>query len=93
VFIEREKMNAQSQEAKELGTVSRPWRRGYSVPNLNANNASANSSSMQRPSGEELMNLRLRKVRHDANVFLCTHTHTLSAGVRDQKKKKKKKKK
>ncbi len=84
-------MNAQSQEAKELGTVSRPWRRGYSVPNLNAN-ASANSSTMQRPSGEELMNLRLRKVRHDANVFVCVCVvYTILAGVRDQKEKKKNK--
>lgn len=53
-----------SQEAKELGTVSRPWRRGYSVPNLNVNATSNNNSTIQRPSGEELMNLRLRKVKH-----------------------------
>ncbi|EFX70397.1 hypothetical protein DAPPUDRAFT_328299 [Daphnia pulex] len=58
-------LTAINAEAKELGTVSRPWRRGYSVPNLNANNASANSSTMQRPSGEELMNLRLRKLAMD----------------------------
>ena len=65
VFIERKKCdNGQSQEAKELGTVSRPWRRGYSVPNLNAN---ASANTIQRPSGEELMNLRLRKVRHDGD--------------------------
>ena len=53
------------QEAKELGTVSRPWRRGYSVPNLSLNGVISNSSTIQRPSGEELMNLRLRKVKHD----------------------------
>jgi hypothetical protein len=52
------------QEAKELGSVSRPWRRGYSVPNLNLglNGTSVSGSNIQRPSGEELMNLRLRKV-------------------------------
>lgn len=73
-------MNLKSQEAKELGTVSRPWRRGYSVPNLNAN-ATANTSSIQRPSGEELMNLRLRKVRHDDCIFLfspCPTKHAWS---------------
>jgi hypothetical protein len=96
VFIEREKCdNGQSQEAKELGTVSRPWRRGYSVPNLNAN---ASANTIQRPSGEELMNLRLRKVRHDGDdevralscvFFFPTHfsnrrIRRLLAVVRDQ---------
>lgn len=57
-------LTAINAEAKELGTVSRPWRRGYSVPNLSAN-STANTSSIQRPSGEELMNLRLRKMAMD----------------------------
>jgi hypothetical protein len=47
------------QEAKELGSFARPWRRGHSVPNLNLN---FNLNSIQRPSGEDLMTLRLRKV-------------------------------
>lgn len=53
-----------AQETKELGSVSRPWgRRGYSVPNLNLNlNLYSTPQQLQRPSSDELMNLRLRKV-------------------------------
>ena len=59
------------QETKELGSVSRPWgRRGYSVPNLNLNlNLYSTPQQLQRPSSDELMNLRLRKVTHTF-VFL-----------------------
>lgn len=84
-------------EAKELGncsSVSRPWRRGYSVPNLNlslnnmmnsnnnnngtggtngsaitGNNVNGHVQQQQqqqqqpaRPTAQELMTLRLRKV-------------------------------
>ena len=64
MFKNYQKKKLISQEAKELGSVSRPWRRNYSVPNLNlgSNGTSNNGSNIQRPSGEELMTLRLRKV-------------------------------
>jgi len=75
-------LTAINSETKELGSVSRPWgRRGYSVPNLNLSlNLYSTPQQLQRPSSDELMTIRLRKLAVDSLGWSANSSKFLMEG-------------